>query len=491
MGGVALVRRVEITDTTLRDAHQSLMATRMKTESMLPIAEKIDLVGFHSAEVWGGATFDVAIRYLNEDPWERIRKLKRQFKRTPLQMLLRGQNLVGYRNYPDDVVEKFVEKAAIVGIDIFRVFDALNDSRNLETAVRSVKRMSAHAQGTICYTTSPVHTLEKYLDFAKELVAMECDSICIKDMSGILSPKAGYDLVKALKKEFGLPVQVHSHSSSGMASITYSWVCEAGADVLDTAFSPLAGGASQPAVESIVSAFAGTGHDTGLDLGLLVEIADYFAQLREKYFDPVGLIDRRSERIDAHVLLHQIPGGMVSNMISQLKEMNALQRLDEVLAEVPKVREDLGYPPLVTPMSQIVGTQAVMNVVSGQRYKVVSKEAKDYVKGLYGRQPAPIREEIRSQIMGDEKPIACRPADLLKPELEKMAKEAGDLASSEEDVLTYALFPQAAPKFLKLKKEGRKRTDEEEAAVAAALAAFLARERPGIPFKRDEFKQVA
>jgi len=391
-----LVRRVEITDTTLRDAHQSLMATRMRTDSMLPVAAKIDLVGFHSAEVWGGATFDVAIRYLNEDPWERIRKLKREFKRTPLQMLLRGQNLVGYRNYPDDVVEKFVEEAALAGVDVFRIFDALNDARNLETAVKSVKRMGAHAQGTICYTTSPVHTLEKYMGFAKELVAMNCDSICIKDMSGILSPKAGYDLVKMLKKEIGLPVQVHSHSSSGMAPITYSWVCEAGADVLDTAFSPLAGGASQPAVESIVSAFAGTRFDTGLDLGLLVEISGYFAQLREKYFDRLNLIDQRSERIDVHVLLHQIPGGMVSNLFSQLKEMNSMQRLDEVLEEIPRVRADFGYPPLVTPMSQIVGTQAVMNVVSGERYRTVSKEAKDYVKGLYGRHPSPIKDELKS-----------------------------------------------------------------------------------------------
>jgi len=462
------------------------MATRMRTDSMLPVAAKIDLAGFHSAEVWGGATFDVAIRYLNEDPWERIRKLKREFKRTPLQMLLRGQNLVGYRNYPDDLVEKFIEKAALAGVDIFRIFDALNDARNLATAIRSVKRMGAHAQGTICYTTSPVHTLGKYMEFAKELVALDCDSICIKDMSGILSPKAGYDLVKRLKKETGVLVQVHSHSSSGMAPITYSWVCEAGADVLDTAFSPLAGGASQPAVESIVSAFAGTRFDTGLDLGLLVEISTYFAQLREKYFDRLNLIDQRSERVDVHVLLHQIPGGMVSNMISQLKEMNSIQRLDEVLEEIPRVRADFGYPPLVTPMSQIVGTQAVMNVVSGERYRIVSKEAKDYVKGLYGRHPSPIRDELKSQVIRDEKPITCRPADLLKPELEKMKKEVGDLATSEEDVLTYALFPQAAIKFLKQRKEGRKISEEEEAAVTAALAAFLSQERPKITIRDRE-----
>lgn len=482
-----MVRGIAITDTTLRDAHQSLMATRMRTDSMLPIAAKIDLVGFHSVEVWGGATFDVAIRYLNEDPWDRIRKLKREFKRTPLQMLLRGQNLVGYRNYPDDIVEKFVEKAAFAGIDVFRIFDALNDARNLETAVRSVKRIRAHAQGTICYTVSPVHTLEKYLELAKQLAALDCDSICIKDMSGILSPKAGYDLVKALKSEIGLPVEVHSHCSSGMAAITYVWICEAGVDILDTAFSPFAGGASQPAVESLVSALAGTRFDTGLDLGLIVEISEYFAELREKYFDPLNLIDPRSERVDVHVLLHQIPGGMVSNLIEQLKGMNSLQRLEEVLQEVPRVREDLGYPPMVTPMSQIVGTQAVMNVISGQRYKIVSKETKDYVKGLYGRHPSPIRKDIKSQIIGDEELITCRPADLLKPEFEKMTKEVGDLATSEEDVLTYTMFPQTALKFLKTKKEGRKRTEEEEAAVAAALAAVLTQERPRIPIRREEF----
>lgn len=470
-----MVGRVEITDTTLRDADQSLMATRMKTESMLPIAAKIDLVGFHSVEVWGGATFDVAIRYLNEDPWERIRKLKREFKRTPLQMLLRGQNLVGYGNYSDDIVEKFVEKAALAGIDIFRIFDALNDVRNLETAVKSVIRMKAHAQGTICYTVSPVHTLEKYVEFAKELAAMNCDSICIKDMSGILSPKAGYDLVDVFKKKVGLPVQVHSHCSSGMAPLTYAWVCVAGVDVLDTAFAPFAGGASQPAVESIVSALNDTKFDTGLDLQLLVEISDYFAELREKYFDPLKLIDPRSERIDTQVLLHQIPGGMVSNLIEQLKGMNSLHRLAEVLQEVPRVREDFGYPPMVTPMSQIVGTQAVMNVVSGQRYKTVSKEARDYVKGLYGRQPSPIREDIKSLIIGKEEPITCRPADLLKPEWEKMKKQVGDLADSEEDVLTYALFPQAALKFLKTKRQERKGTDE-EVVVAAAVAAYLSQE---------------
>ena len=413
-------KRVKITDTTFRDAHQSLIATRMRTDTMLPIAEKMDQVGFFSLEAWGGATFDVAIRYLAEDPWERIRQLKKHVKKTPLQMLLRGQNVVGYRNYPDDVVVKFVEKAAENGVDIFRVFDALNDIRNMEVAIKTVKKVDKHAQGTISYTLSPFHTVEYFVRFAGKLAELDCDSICIKDMAGMLAPQPAYELVSALKKEVGLPVQMHSHSTSGMVMMTYFHACEAGADILDTAFSPLAWGTSQPPVESVVAALKGTPYDTGLDSELLNEIAQYFRELREKYYDPLKLIDPKAERVDASIIVHQIPGGMFSNLLEQLREQKALDRLNEVLEEVPKVRKELGYPPLVTPTSQLVGIQAVLNVISGKRYSIVPKEIKDYVKGLYGKPPAPIDEKIKKKIIGDEKPITCRPADLLEPALDKI-----------------------------------------------------------------------
>ncbi len=478
-----LTKIVKITDTTLRDAHQSLMATRMRTESMVPIAEKMDQIGFFSLEVWGGATFDVSIRYLNEDPWERLRTLKQHVKKTPLQMLLRGQNLVGYRNYPDDVLVKFVEKAAEDGIEIFRIFDALNDTRNLELAIKTVKKVDAHAQGSLCYTISPVHTIDYYVQIARRLAELNCDSICIKDMAGMLMPKEAYSLVSALRKEVGLPVHMHCHSTSGTVMMTYLRACQAGADILDAAFSPFAWGTSQPPVESIVAGLRGTEYDTGLDMELLVDIAEYFRVLREKYYDPLGLINPLAERVDTSILKHQIPGGMFSNLISQLKEQNALDRLHEVLKEVPRVRKELGYPPLVTPTSQLVGTQAVFNVLSGERYKIVPKEIGDYVKGFYGKPPAPINEEIKKKIIGDEEPIQGRPADLLAPELGRILEDIKPYIESEEDELTYVLFPKVAAEFFK-KREARRREKaevlapeqqelEEAAALSAAVATFL------------------
>jgi len=439
---------VKLTDTTLRDAHQSLIATRMRTRDMLPIAEKMDEIGFYSLEVWGGATFDSSIRYLNEDPWDRLRALKKTIKKTPLQMLLRGQNLVGYRHYSDDIVVKFVEHAAESGIDIFRIFDAVNDVRNMEVSIKTAKRVGAHVQGTVCYTISPVHPIPLYVKMAKELEEMGCDSLCIKDMAGLISPKNAYDLVKALKEEISIPVDLHSHCTSGMAPMSYLFACEAGVDILDTAFSPFAWGTSQPPTETMVAALKGTPYETGLDLILLTEIKKYFEDIKEKYR---GILDPISERIDTNVLKYQIPGGMLSNLVSQLKEQNALDKYEAVLAEMPRVREELGYPPLVTPTSQIVGTQAVLNVLMGERYKVVPKEVKDYVKGLYGRTPAPISKEIIKKILGDEKPITVRPADLLPPELDRVTKEAQDLGivKKPEDILTYALYPAIAPKFLR------------------------------------------
>lgn len=460
------------------------MATRMRTESMLPIAEKMDQVGFFSFEVWGGATFDVCIRYLAENPWERIRRLKLHIKRTPLQMLLRGQNVVGYRNYPDDVVIKFVEKAAENGISIFRIFDALNDVRNMEIAIKTVKRVAAHAQGSICYTISPVHTIEHYVQIARKLTELSCDSICIKDMAGMLAPQVAYELVAALKKEVGLPVHLHCHNTSGMAMMTYLRACDAGVDIIDTAFSPFSLGTSQPPVESVVAGLRGTPYDPGFSMDLLIEIAEYFQELREKYYDPLKLIDPKSERVDASIMVHQVPGGMFSNLLAQLKEQNALDRLKEVLEEVPRVREELGYPPLVTPTSQLVGIQAVFNVISGKRYSIVPREVKDYVKGLYGKPPAPIDKELKKKIIGDEKPITRRPADLLEPVLDKIPDEVKPFIESEEDKITYALFPQAAVEFFKKRKAKRKeakpgipleRTKELEdaAAVSVAVATYL------------------
>ena len=440
--------KVRFTETALRDAHQSLLATRMRTRDMIPIAEEMDKVGYFSVEAWGGATFDTCIRYLNEDPWERLRQLKSEFNKTPIQMLLRGQNLVGYKHYPDDVVTKFVEKSYENGVDIFRVFDALNDIRNMEQTIKVAKQQGAHVQGTISYTISPVHTLDDFVDLAKNLEALDCDSVAIKDMAGLITPTAAYELVSKLKEETDLLVDLHCHCTSGMTPISYYAACQAGVDILDTAISPLAWGTSQPPTESMVAALQGTEFDTGLDLKLLAHIKKYFEDIKEKY---LGILDPISESIDADVLLYQIPGGMLSNLISQLKEQNALDRYNDVLEEMPRVRKDMGYPPLVTPTSQIVGIQSVMNVLGGERYKTVSNEVKEYMKGMYGKPPAPVDAEISKKIIGDEEVITCRPADLLEPEFDKFKSEGMEkgFVKTDEDALTYALYPPIAPKFLK------------------------------------------
>ncbi|PKK86598.1 MAG: oxaloacetate decarboxylase subunit alpha [Thermoplasmata archaeon HGW-Thermoplasmata-1] len=434
---------VKITDTILRDAHQSLIATRMKTEDMTPALEKIDRVGYHSIEMWGGATFDSCMRFLDEDPWERLRIIRQNAPKTKLQMLLRGQNLVGYRHYADDVVGKFVEKAAENGIDIFRVFDALNDPRNLRTALKSVRKSGKHAQATISYTISPLHSNDVFVALGEELKGMDADSICIKDMAGLIAPYDAYELVSRLKKEVGLPVQLHCHCTSGMAEMAYLKAIEAGADVIDTAISAFAGGTSQPSTESFVAALKGTKYDTGLDLNLISEVAEHFNSIRGKY----AQFESKFTGVDPNVLKFQIPGGMISNLANQLKEANALDKMDAVLAEVPRVRKDFGYPPLVTPSSQIVGTQAVLNVIGGERYKMTSKETKDYLAGRYGKPAGEIDAEVRKTVIGDEKPITVRPADLIEPEWQKLVKEAGKLAHGDEDVLLYALFPKVAQEF--------------------------------------------
>ncbi|WP_209629697.1 sodium-extruding oxaloacetate decarboxylase subunit alpha [Methanofollis sp. W23] len=461
-------KRVHITDTTLRDAHQSLIATRMRTEDMLPLARKMDDVGFFSLEAWGGATFDSCIRFLNDDPWDRLRDLKAELAKTPIQMLLRGQNLVGYRHYPDDVVERFIDAAYKNGVDIFRVFDALNDIRNMEKSFASVKEQGAHLQGTISYTTSPVHTTAKFIEMAEDLAAHDCDSICIKDMAGLIMPEATRDLIAGIKEQVDLPVCLHSHSTSGIASMSYQAAIEAGVDILDTAMSPFALGTSQPPTESVVASLKGTTRDTGIDLHTLLEVRDRCVKLRDKYG---GLLNPISERVDSNVLVYQLPGGMISNLVSQLKEQDALNRLEEVHAEIPRVRRDLGYPPLVTPTSQIVGTQAVLNVLMGSdRYSNVTKEVKDYVRGLYGRPPAEISEEIRSLIIGDEEVITVRPADLLEPAYEKMREQAekDGLVRKEEDVLTYIMYPAIAPSFLKGERTAEPIPELAQAAPAAA-----------------------
>jgi len=442
-------KKVLITDTTLRDAHQSLYATRLRTEDMLPLAREIDHCGFFSVEAWGGATFDTCIRFLNDDPWDRLKALKAELKHTPIQMLLRGQNLVGYRHYPDDVVDKFVTAAHKNGVDIFRVFDALNDIRNMKRSMDQVKKTGAHLQGAICYTTSPVHSNQTFIEMAKELYADECDSICIKDMAGLIMPEQARELIIGIKKAVDVKVCLHSHSTSGIAPMSYEAAITAGVDILDTAMSPFSMGTSQPPTESIVASLIGTPRDTGIDLLKLRAVRNICLQVREKY---AGLIDPISERVDSDVLIYQLPGGMISNTVSQLREQDALNRWDEVLAEIPKVREDLGYPPLVTPTSQIVGTQAVLNVlVDGQRYRNVTKEVKDYVHGLYGKSPAPVNHGIQKLIIGEDEVITVRPADLLEPAYDKLKEEAekAGLIKKEEDVLTYILYPAIAPSFLK------------------------------------------
>ena len=440
---------IRITDTTLRDGHQSCLATRMRTEDMLPIAAELDQVGFHSIEMWGGATFDVTHRFLGEDPWERVRTLKKVMPKTPFQMLLRGQNLVAYRNHPDDVVEAFVEKSAEVGIDIFRVFDAVNDERNFETAFKAIQKTGRHIQGTICYSLTerkmggPVFNLEYYLRKAKVLVEMGSDSLCIKDMAGILAPYDAYTLIKALKKTVKIPIQLHTHYTSGMASMMYLKAIEAGVDIVDTALAPFALRSSQPAVEPLLVALEGTPWDPRLDLSKLLKLGEYLETIAPKYRD--FLDTTKMAVIDTNVLKHQIPGGMISNMVSQLKQMKALDRIEEVYAELPQTRKDLGYPPLVTPTSQIIGVQAVLNVIAG-RYKMLSMETQDYVYGLYGRPPVEISEEIKKTVLRSYKkgkePITCRPADLIEPEMEKAKAETKGLAKDVYDTLIYALYPK-------------------------------------------------
>ncbi|NVK42074.1 MAG: sodium-extruding oxaloacetate decarboxylase subunit alpha [Oceanospirillaceae bacterium] len=442
--------KIKVTDVILRDAHQSLIATRMRTEDMLPICDKLDQVGYWSLEVWGGATFDACVRFLKEDPWERLRQLRAALPNTRLQMLLRGQNLLGYRHYADDVVEAFVEKAASNGIDVFRVFDALNDLRNLETAIRAVKKAGKHAQGTICYTTSPVHTTALYVEQAKALKAMGADSLALKDMAGLLTPYATYDLVKALREAVDLPIFLHSHSTAGLAAQCQLKGIEAGAEHIDTAISSFAWGTSHPATESQVAALRDSQYDTGLDLELLQEIADYFAEVRKKYHQ----FESEFTREDVSVQINQVPGGMMSNLANQLKEQHALGRIREVFAEIPRVREDLGYPPLVTPTSQIVGTQAVLNVLAGERYKTITNEVKRYLAGGYGQPPAPVNAELQKQAIGNGEVIDGRPADQLPPEMARLRAEIGELAQSDEDVLTFAMFQDIGRQFLSERAAG-------------------------------------
>lgn len=443
--------KVKITETVLRDAHQSLIATRMTTAEMLPILEKLDKVGYHSIECWGGATFDACLRFLNEDPWERLRTLKKHMPHTKLQMLFRGQNMLGYRHYADDVVQYFVQKSVANGIDVIRIFDALNDIRNLKTAIDAAKKEGAHTQVAISYTLGDVFTEEYYVNYAKQIEEAGADSICIKDMAALLTPYATERLVKALKANVKLPIQLHTHYTSGLASMCLLKGIEAGADVIDTAMSPLALGTSHAPTESMVAALQGTPYDTGLDLMLLTEIRSYFMELRQKYLDS-GLLDPKMLAVDANALIYQVPGGMLSNLLSQLKQAGKEDKLNEVLQEVPRVRKDAGYPPLVTPTSQIVGTQAVFNVIMGERYKTVTKEFKGIVRGEYGRTPVPIDPAFRKKIIGDEKPIDCRPADLLEPEMDKLRKECAEWITQDEDVLSYAQFGQVAVKFFERRR---------------------------------------
>ncbi len=453
---------VKITETILRDAHQSLIATRMTTEQMLPIIEKMDKVGYHSVECWGGATFDASLRFLKEDPWERLRKIRDGFKNTKLQMLFRGQNILGYRHYADDVVEYFVQKSIANGIDIIRIFDCLNDIRNLETAVKAANKEKGHAQIALSYTLGEAYTLDYWKDMAKKIEDMGANSICIKDMAGLLVPYKATELVTALKESTSLPIQLHTHYTSGVASMTYMKAVEAGCDIIDTAMSPMALGTSQPATEVMSKAFEGTEYDPGFDENLLVEIADYFKPMREEWLAS-GLLNPKVMGVDIKTLLYQVPGGMLSNLVSQLKEMGAEDKFQEVLEEVPRVRKDYGEPPLVTPSSQIVGTQAVLNVVTGERYKMCTKESKALVAGEYGQSVLPVDPEVRKKVIGDQEPITCRPADLIENELDKLEKEMAQYKKQDEDVLTYALFPQVAMDFFKYR-------EAQETGVDASIA---------------------
>lgn len=445
-------RSIRFMETALRDGHQSLAATRMKTEQMLPILDTMDQAGYYSLEVWGGATFDTCLRYLNEDPWERLRVIRKHVKNTKLQMLLRGQNLLGYKNYADDFVKLFVQKSVENGIDIIRIFDALNDPRNLKTAVEAAKEAGGQAQTAISYTTSEVHTTQYFIELAKKYAEIGADSIAIKDMAGILTPQKAYELVAGIKDAVDLPLEVHTHATSGIASLTYLEAVRAGADIIDTAISPFAGGTSQPATESMAVAFADLGYDTGLDQERLAEIADHFKPVRDEFLAN-GTIKPKVLEVEPKALQYQVPGGMLSNLLSQLTDVGQADKYEEVLNEVPKVRADLGFPPLVTPLSQMVGTQSVMNVLTGERYKMIPNEIKEYVKGAYGKSPAPIDQAIKEKIIGDAEVIQVRPADLLAPQLPQIYQDGADFCHSDEDFLSYGLFPQSAEHFLRKRQD--------------------------------------
>ena len=448
--------KIRITETVLRDGQQSLMATRMPIADFLPILETMDKAGYYSLECWGGATFDSCLRYLDEDPWERLRTIRKHVKNTKLQMLLRGQNLLGYKHYPDDIVRAFVRKSVECGIDIIRIFDALNDLRNIKVAVDEAIKAGAHVSGTLCYTTSPIHSLDTFVELGKELEQMGCHSICIKDMAGIMSPKEAFDLVSALKQNVKLPIVVHTHGTTGMGSMTLLKAAEAGADVIDCAIACLSGGTSQPPTETMHYVLEEMGWETGLDSKVLKEINDFFKPVRDSFIKS-GMLNPIVMGTDPDALTYQVPGGMLSNLVAQLTAQNKLDRFQEVLEEVPRVRKDLGYPPLVTPSSQMVGVQATNNVLAGERYKMVSKEIKAYLRGEYGKAPGEVDESLRKQVLGDEQPVTCRFADLLEPGYEKYKAEIGDLARSEEDVLSYAAFPQVAEAFLERRREREER----------------------------------
>ena len=460
--------KIKITETVLRDSHQSLIATRMTTEDMLPILEKMDKVGYYSLEAWGGATFDACMRFLNEDPWERLRAIRARVKNTKLQMLFRGQNILGYRHYSDDVVEYFVQKSIANGIDILRIFDALNDARNLETAIKATRKEGGHVQAAISYTTGPVYDINYYTTYAKQLEEMGADSICIKDMAGLLLPYTTYDLVKALKETVKVPIQLHTHYTAGVASMSTMKAIEAGVDVVDTAISPMAQGTSHMPTESLVAALAGTEYDTGIDLTELNEITKYFTPLREKYLAS-GLMDPKVMKVNVNALINQVPGGMLSNLVSQLKQAGKSDLLDAVLEEVPRVRADAGYPPLVTPSSQIVGTQAVFNVLYGERYKTVTKEFRGLVRGDYGQTPVAMDPEFVKKVIGDAEQITCRPADLLKPELDELRAKIPQYMEQDEDVLSYALFEQVALKFFEYRKQQKYGIDATAADAANGI----------------------
>jgi oxaloacetate decarboxylase (Na+ extruding) subunit alpha len=439
-----MARKIEIMETVLRDAHQCLLATRMRTADMLPIAGKLDQVGYWSVETWGGATFDACLRYLKECPWERLRQLRAAMPKTRFQMLLRGQNVLGYKNYPDDIVRAFVSRAAANGIDVFRIFDAMNDLRNMETAIKAALKTGKLVEGTVCYTISPVHDADYFVRVAQKLAETGVQIICLKDMAGMLAPYAAFEIIKKMKERIPLPLHLHSHCTAGLAPMTYMMAIEAGADIIDTAISPLSNGASQPATEAFVAALSGTPYDTGLNLSLLREIAEYFQNVRRKYAEFESPVNNQ---VKTDILTSQIPGGMLSNLVAQLRQQKAEDRLERVLAEMPHVRKDLGYPPLVTPTSQIVGSQAALNVMTGKRYSVVAMETRNYVMGLYGEPPGPISDEIKHKVLGNKEPINCRPADLLQPGLEQARAETVGIAANDEDVLSYALFPDIAKEY--------------------------------------------